>query len=325
MKTVSLIIPAYNEEASLPLLYNNLCEFIAVQTQYNWEILFINDGSTDKTTHLIDSFIEQDKRVAVVELSRNFGKEAAMLAGFDYVMGDCAIVLDADLQHPLSAIPEMLKYWEEGYDDIFARRRSRGDASASRKAFSRLYYSLLQRTSDIDVLPDVGDFRLLDRKCIDTLKQLREQCRYTKGMYAWIGFRKKEILCDQQERMAGTSKWNFFSLLNLAIEGIDLILGYTLAHFVYNRKYHLVGSLCLYDYHHSQDSHMGRAGGRLSIVDVYHPIFGWHTTTIIGYYWRILRSHIQRNQEPPHLHCKAIQETRWYKRVTYQTTLSASL
>lgn len=220
MKTVSLIIPAYNEEASLPLLYNNLCEFIAVQTQYNWEILFINDGSTDKTTHLIDSFIEQDKRVAVVELSRNFGKEAAMLAGFDYVMGDCAIVLDADLQHPLSAIPEMLKYWEEGYDDIFARRRSRGDASALRKAFSRLYYSLLQRTSDIDVLPDVGDFRLLDRKCIDTLKQLREQCRYTKGMYAWIGFRKKEILCDQQERMAGTSKWNFFSLLNLAIEGL---------------------------------------------------------------------------------------------------------
>lgn len=220
MKTVSLIIPAYNEEESLHMLYDQLCKFIDSQEQYGWEILFVNDGSSDKTALIIDSFIEQDKRVAVVELSRNFGKEAAMLAGFDHVTGDCAIVLDADLQHPLSAIPEMLQYWEEGYDDVYARRRTRGDASAIRKVFSRLYYSLLQHTSDIDVLPDVGDFRLLDRKCIDTLKQLREQCRYTKGMYAWIGYRKKEILCDQQERVAGASKWNFFSLLNLAIEGL---------------------------------------------------------------------------------------------------------
>lgn len=220
MKTVSLIIPAYNEEESLPLLYDKLCEFIENHTQYDWEILFVNDGSSDKSACIIDTFIEQDNRVAVVELSRNFGKEAAMLAGFDHVTGDCAIILDADLQHPLTAIPDMLRYWEEGYEDVYARRRSRGDASAIRKMLSRCYYSLLQRTSDIDVLPDVGDFRLLDRRCIDTLKQLREQCRYTKGMYAWMGFRKKEIICDQQERVAGQSKWKFFSLLNLAIEGL---------------------------------------------------------------------------------------------------------
>lgn len=220
MKTVSLIIPAYNEEESLPLLYDKLCEFTEKHTQYDWEILFVNDGSSDKSACIIDTFIAQDNRVAVVELSRNFGKEAAMLAGFDHVTGDCAIILDADLQHPLSAITDMLRYWEEGYEDVYARRRSRGDASAIRKMLSRCYYSLLQRTSDIDVLPDVGDFRLLDRRCIDTLKQLREQCRYTKGMYAWMGFRKKEIICDQQERVAGQSKWKFFSLLNLAIEGL---------------------------------------------------------------------------------------------------------
>ena len=220
MKTVSLIIPAYNEEESLPLLYDKLCEFTEKHTQYDWEILFVNDGSSDKSACIIDTFIEQDNRVAVVELSRNFGKEAAMLAGFDHVTGDCAIILDADLQHPLTAIPDMLRYWEEGYEDVYARRRSRGDASAIRRMLSRCYYSLLQRTSDIDVLPDVGDFRLLDRRCIDTLKQLREQCRYTKGMYAWMGFRKKEIICDQQERVAGQSKWKFFSLLNLAIEGL---------------------------------------------------------------------------------------------------------
>lgn len=220
MKTVSLIIPTYNEEESLPLLYDKLCEFTEKHTQYDWEILFVNDGSSDKSACIIDTFIAQDNRVAVVELSRNFGKEAAMLAGFDHVTGDCAIILDADLQHPLTAIPDMLRYWEEGYEDVYARRRSRGDASAIRKMLSRCYYSLLQRTSDIDVLPDVGDFRLLDRRCIDTLKQLREQCRYTKGMYAWMGFRKKEIICDQQERVAGQSKWKFFSLLNLAIEGL---------------------------------------------------------------------------------------------------------
>lgn len=220
MKTISLIIPAYNEQESLTPLYSRLCELMNCIKQYHWEILFINDGSSDNTALIIDRLIEQDTRVAVVELSRNFGKEAAMLAGFDYATGDCAIILDADLQHPIEAIPEMIKYWEEGYDDVFARRRTRGDNSKLRKVLSRSYYSLLQRTSDIDILPDVGDFRLLDRKCIDTLKALREQCRYTKGMYAWIGYKKKEIICDQQERIAGQSKWNIFSLLNLAIEGV---------------------------------------------------------------------------------------------------------
>lgn len=220
MKTVSIIIPAYNEQESLHTLYSNLCKLTDSLKQYNWEILFVNDGSNDNTERIINELIEQDSRIATVILSRNFGKEAAMLAGFDYATGDCAIILDADLQHPLSSIPQMLQYWEEGYDDVYARRRTRGDNSWLRKFFSRTYYSLLQRTSNIDVLPDVGDFRLLDRKCIDTLKTLREQCRYTKGMYAWIGYKKKEILCDQQERVAGTSKWSFFSLFNLAIEGV---------------------------------------------------------------------------------------------------------
>ena len=220
MKTVSLIIPAYNEQESLAPLYTQLCQLMNEHQEYLWEVLFINDGSRDNTGAIIEQYIEQDKRIAMVDLSRNFGKEAAMLAGFDYAIGDCAIILDADLQHPLSTIPEMLKYWEEGYEYVYARRRSRGDASALRKMFSKCYYSLLQHTSDIDVLPDVGDFRLLDRKCIEVLKQLRENCRYTKGLYAWIGFKKKEIFCDQQERVAGTSKWSFFGLLNLAIEGL---------------------------------------------------------------------------------------------------------
>lgn len=220
MKRVSLIIPVYNEESVLSILYDRLCRLMASMTQYEWELLFVNDGSTDTSAQLINDFMVHDRRVAVVELSRNFGKEAAMLAGFDYVTGDCAVIMDADLQHPPEMIPEMLQYWEDGYDDVYARRRARGDGSKVRKAFSRLFYKILQQASNIDVLPDVGDFRLLDRKCIDTLRTLREQCRYTKGLYAWIGYKKKEVVCDQQERAAGKSKWNFFSLFNLAIEGI---------------------------------------------------------------------------------------------------------
>lgn len=223
MKTVSIIVPVFNEQESLPELYSHLCALMddtSLTTPYGWEVLFVNDGSTDATAAIIESLMEHDDRIAVVELSRNFGKEAAMLAGFDYATGDCAVILDADLQHSPAVIPEMLRYWEEGYDDVYARRRTRGDATPLRKLFSRWYYSILQHNSKIDVLPDVGDFRLLDRKCIDTLRTLREQCRYTKGMYAWIGYRKKEIVCDQQERFAGRSKWSFFSLLNLAVEGI---------------------------------------------------------------------------------------------------------
>ncbi|MBP3350147.1 MAG: glycosyltransferase family 2 protein, partial [Bacteroidaceae bacterium] len=220
MKTVSIIIPAYNEQESLQTLYSNLCKLTDSLKEYNWEILFVNDGSSDNTECIINGLIEQDPRIATVILSRNFGKEAAMLAGFDYATGDCAIILDADLQHPISAIPQMLQYWEEGYDDVYARRRTRGDNSWLRKFFSRTYYSLLQRSSNINVLPDVGDFRLLDRKCIDTLKTLREQCRYTKGMYAWIGYKKKEITFDRGDRVAGQSNWGYNALFNLAIEGI---------------------------------------------------------------------------------------------------------
>ena len=220
MKKGSVIIPTYYEEAVLSALYTRLGGLMDSMPQYEWELLFVNDGSTDDSGRLIGDFVARDPRVAVVELSRNFGKEAAMLAGFDYVTGDCAVIMDADLQHPPELVPVMLRYWEEGYDDVYARRRVRGDESKLRKAFSRLFYKILQQSSSIDVLPDVGDFRLLDRKCIETLRTLREQCRYTKGLYAWIGYRKKEVECDQQERAAGKSKWNFFSLFNLAIEGI---------------------------------------------------------------------------------------------------------
>lgn len=220
MKKVTILIPCYNEEESLPLLYDSLTTLADNQSSYEWELLFINDGSKDNTIGYIYDIYKTDPRVCYIDLSRNFGKEAAMLAGFDYATGDCMVIMDADLQHPPHLIPAMLKYWEEGYDDVYAKRTTRGKESWLRKNLSLLYYKLLQKTTRVEILQNVGDFRLLDRKCIDTLKQLRESERYTKGMFCWIGFNKKEIEFEQGDRVAGQTSWKYLGLFNLAIEGI---------------------------------------------------------------------------------------------------------
>ena len=174
MKKISVLIPCYNEEKTLPLLYPELVKLMEGLPDYEWEIMFVNDGSADNTLHILQQLRQQDKRVNYVDLSRNFGKEVAMLAGFDYVTGDCMVIVDADLQDPPALIPEMLKYWEEGYEDVYARRRTRGKESWLRKWLSIKFYKLLQRTSRFDVLQNVGDFRLLDRRCINALKRMRE-------------------------------------------------------------------------------------------------------------------------------------------------------
>ncbi|MCR4700005.1 MAG: glycosyltransferase family 2 protein [Bacteroidaceae bacterium] len=220
MKKITLLIPAYNEELSLPSLYKELVGLMDNQPNYEWEVLFVNDGSKDKTLECIKELRVSDKRINYVDLSRNFGKERAMLAGFDYATGDATVIMDADLQDPPSLIPKMIKYWEEGYDDVYALRKDRGKESWLRKKMSLAFYDILQRSTRIEVLPNVGDFRLLDRSCIEALKKLRESERYTKGMFCWIGFRKKEIKFDRGNRTAGNSSWNFFSLFGLAIEGI---------------------------------------------------------------------------------------------------------
>lgn len=220
MKTVSILIPCYNEEASLPFLYEALCNLAASSPNYLWEFLFVNDGSSDRTLQLVKEFKTQDHRIAYVDLSRNFGKEAAMLAGFDHATGDCVVIIDADMQDPPTLIPRMLSLWEQGYDDVYARRKDRGGESWLRRKLSLLFYRLLQCSTRMEILPNVGDFRLLDRCCIDALRQLRETERYTKGMYCWIGFKKKELLFDRGDRVAGHSSWRMSDLFKLAVEGI---------------------------------------------------------------------------------------------------------
>ena len=221
IKKISVLIPAYNEEASLPLLYKELNKVMNQSSQYNWEILFVNDGSKDKTLYVLEKLRQQDTRINFIDLSRNFGKENAMLAGFDYVTGDAMIIMDADLQHPPHIINQMLEKWEEGYDDVYAKRLTRGKESWMRKKLSLMFYSILQKsTKKVEILPNVGDFRLLDKKCINALRLCRESERYTKGMFCWIGFKKTYVEFEQGDRLAGESSWNFKSLFSLAIEGI---------------------------------------------------------------------------------------------------------
>ena len=220
MKKISIIIPAYNEEESLPFLYDRLIKIIDNIKHYEFEVLFINDGSKDNTLDIIKYLRNKDKRVGYVNLSRNFGKEIAMLAGLDYSKGNAVIFMDADLQDPPELIPELIKYWEEGYDDVYAKRKSRNGETFIKKLTSKMYYKVLQHLTKVEIQQDTGDFRLLDRRCVNALKKLRESQRCSKSMFSWIGYNKKEVLFDRDARIAGKTKWNYKKLLDLAIDGI---------------------------------------------------------------------------------------------------------
>ena len=220
MKTITVIIPAYNEQEVLEPLLVRLVSLADGQKKYGFEFLFVNDGSSDKTLDLVKASSRKDKRISYINLSRNFGKEVAMLAGLDHATGDAVVIIDADLQDPPELIPKMVSYWEDGYDDIYAKRRSRAGESWLKKTTSSWFYSVLQNTTQIPLQRDTGDFRLMSRRFVDALIELRETERYTKGMFSWVGFKKKEILYDRDPRAAGQTKWNYLKLVNLAIDGI---------------------------------------------------------------------------------------------------------
>ncbi len=223
MKTVSILIPCYNEQESLPLLYKALLDVMEderLSGKYNFEIMLVNDGSKDSTLAVMRQLRKEDSRVNYLDLSRNFGKENAMMAGFDYVTGDCCVIMDADLQHPPQVLIPMLEKWEEGYEDVYAKRLSRGKESRLRRNLSLRFYKLLSKMSNVEMLQNVGDFRLLDKRCVNALKSLRETERYTKGLFCWIGYRKAEVPFESADRVAGKSSWSLWKLFKFGIDGI---------------------------------------------------------------------------------------------------------
>lgn len=220
MKQITILIPIYNEEESLPLLKNRILSVIEKIPEYEFDILFVNDGSKDKSLEIIKEYRSEDKHFGYVNLARNFGKEVAMLAGLDYSKGDAVIIMDADLQDPPELIPELIHYWEEGYDDVYAQRTSREGETFLKKWTSKMYYKVLQKIAKIPVQKDTGDFRLLDRRCVNAICKLREEGRCSKSIFSWIGYNKKAVTFVREPRVAGKTKWNYKKLIDLAIDGI---------------------------------------------------------------------------------------------------------
>jgi polyisoprenyl-phosphate glycosyltransferase len=221
MKKISILVTAHNEQENLEHLYQRLGKLANDNKSYDFEFMFSDDGSRDKTLEIVKEYAETDQRIKYVSLSRNFGKEIGMIAGLDAVTGDAVVLIDADLQDPPELIPTMIKYWEEGYDDVYAKRNQREGETWFKLLTANAYYWILGKlTPNINIPKNTGDFRLLDRRCIDALTKLRESERYTKGMYSWIGYRKKEITYDRDPRAAGEIKQNYHKLFNLAFDGI---------------------------------------------------------------------------------------------------------
>lgn len=216
---VSIIIPFLNEREVLPLCHARLRQVLDALGD-PWEIVFVDDGSQDGSAEYLEGLMAREPGLKLVRLSRNFGKEAAMTAGLEHATGAAVILLDADLQDPPELIPDMVRAWREGADVVCMRRRSRAGESWLKRASAYAYYRLLSRLSRAAIPPDTGDFRLMSRRAVDALLRLPERCRYMKGLYAWIGMPTRVIDYDRAPRAAGATKWNYFALLRLAMEGI---------------------------------------------------------------------------------------------------------
>ena len=215
---LSIIVPCYNEGESIKYTYQEIKKVLNnINIQH--EIVFINDGSKDNTLQILKNIGQNDKAVKYISFSRNFGKEAGMLAGLEYITGDCVVIMDADLQHPPELIPEMIKYYEEGYDQVIAKRNRKGD-NKYRTWATKLYYKLVNKLIDVELVDGVGDFRLLSRKAVDSILAMKEYNRFSKGIFSWIGFKQKTIQYENQSRVAGETKWSFKSLLSYGIDGI---------------------------------------------------------------------------------------------------------
>ena len=220
-KLISLIIPCYNEEAGLGILYKALTEVSAKMSEYDFEYLFINDGSKDSTLDLITEFADGDPRVKYISFSRNFGKEAAMYAGFCNAKGDYVTVMDSDMQDPPSLLPQMVEILEQGeYDSVATRRVTRAEEPPIRSFFARAFYKIINRISDANVVDGARDFRLMRREMVDTIVSMGEANRFSKGIFGWIGFKTYWLSYENVERAAGETKWSFWKLFKYAIDGM---------------------------------------------------------------------------------------------------------
>lgn len=217
--SLSVVVPAYNEEEVLPELFRRTTAVLDA-LPYRYEIVFVDDGSSDRTVEMMKKLRAQHPQVSVVQLSRNFGKEIALTAGLDHASGDAVVAIDADLQDPPEVIPQLVEKWREGADMVYAQRRVREGETWLKKASAHVFYRVMHRFGPVKLPRDTGDFRLMSRRVIDGVKQLRERHRFMKGLFAWVGYRQVAVLYDRDPRSAGKTKWNYWQLWNLSVEGV---------------------------------------------------------------------------------------------------------
>lgn len=216
---ISVVIPCYNEQESIELFYKEIC-LISEKMNNEFEFIFVNDGSKDKTLNIITDLSKKDSRVKYISFSRNFGKESAIYAGFSKASGDYVVMMDADLQDPPKLLPEMMEYIKQGYDSVATRRVTRKGEPPIRSFFARLFYKIINRISNVDIVDGARDYRLMTAQMKDAIVSMREYNRFSKGIFGWVGFQTKWLEYENVERVAGETKWNFWKLFLYSLEGI---------------------------------------------------------------------------------------------------------
>ena len=219
-KKISFVIPMYYEEEVLEECYKRVKKVLNELPEYENEIIVVNDGSRDKTLTLLEEIAKEDKKLKVISFSRNFGHQAAVTAGLQYVTGDAIIIIDADMQDPPELLKEMIKLWEQGYEVIYGKRKVRKGESAFKLLTAKMFYKTLNALSDVEIPSDTGDFRLVDRKVVDTINSLPEHNKFLRGLFSWVGYKQKEYEYERQERFAGQTKYPLKKMLKLASDGI---------------------------------------------------------------------------------------------------------
>ncbi len=220
MKKISLVIPMYYEETVAQTCYESVVKNLKKLQGYEYEIIFVNDGSKDKTQEELERIAKQDKQVKVISFSRNFGHQCAVTAGLNYVTGDAVVIMDADLQDPPELIPEMLKLWEAGNEVIYGKRKARKGEDKFKLLTAKLFYHTLNVLSDVEIPKDTGDFRLVDRKVVEVINALPEHNKFLRGLFSWVGFEQKELEYERKERVAGKTKYPLKKMLKLGLDGI---------------------------------------------------------------------------------------------------------
>ena len=220
IKKLSIIIPMYYEEKVVNECYKRLKQMVEKLKGYDYELIFVNDGSKDNTLNLLEEIAKNNNKVKIISFSRNFGHQAAVTAGLKYATGDAIVIIDADLQDPPEKIPEMLKLWEQGYEVIYAKRKSRKGESAFKLLTAKMFYNTLDALSDVEIPKDTGDFRLVDRKVVNTINEMPEHNKFLRGLFSWVGYKQIPFEYERQERFAGKTKYPLKKMLKLASDGI---------------------------------------------------------------------------------------------------------